>query len=361
MRSRVHILDGLRVVAILMVMFFHYYSFFYNRFYTYAIDTSETFKFGYLGVELFFIISGFVITLTLTSCNTFWEFLVKRFIRLLPGMLICSLTTFLICIFFDINNLFPGSKEIKNLILSNTFVKPDLLNFLFKTDFEYIDAVYWSLWVELCFYIVVATLYFLDKTNLLRNFGIFAIVVRLFQYFIVSDAGATILPSLISQRNYNLLYRMISIFDLTKMALWFLLGMLLLELHRNTSRSKILVAFSAVFLLEILLDANLTVTLFSLAVYVVLLLFIYKPAVIAFLGNKFLTTLGIASYSIYLIHNRNGLLLIDRLSPTFGVYNIVLPIIAMILACLFAFYSYKYFEMPAGKWLKKVFVKKPNK
>jgi len=75
MDKRVSILDCLRVVAILMVANFHFHSRFYGEFYTYYIDTKSIFKFGYLGVELFFIISGFVIILTLDKSYHFIDFL----------------------------------------------------------------------------------------------------------------------------------------------------------------------------------------------------------------------------------------------------------------------------------------------
>jgi len=53
------------------------------------------FSLGFDGVELFFIVPGFVIALTLRHCHTLWEFAVRRFARLFPAMALCSLLTFL--------------------------------------------------------------------------------------------------------------------------------------------------------------------------------------------------------------------------------------------------------------------------
>lgn len=108
--SRIEIMDSLRVVAVIMVMLYHYYSRFYGNHYTYVVNTSEFLKFEYLGVELFFIISGVVIMLTLQNCDSIFVFLKKRFGRLIPGMLICPTSTFS-----------PNSHLFSNIIISNTF------------------------------------------------------------------------------------------------------------------------------------------------------------------------------------------------------------------------------------------------
>lgn len=144
-RDRISTLDGLRVVAILMVMLYHFYYRYLGSHYAYHIEIPQVFKYGYLGVELFFIISGFVITLTLTKANSFVEFMKKRFIRLVPAMVICSSITFVFINLFDTANLFPNSKSIENLFTSFTFVNPEIINKLFSTNLAYTDGAYWSL------------------------------------------------------------------------------------------------------------------------------------------------------------------------------------------------------------------------
>lgn len=92
--SRIQVLDGLRVIAILMVMLYHFYPRFEGYAYSYSFEIPEIFNHGKLGVPLFFVISGFVITLTLNHSYNFVDFMKKRLIRLMPGMLLCSTTTF---------------------------------------------------------------------------------------------------------------------------------------------------------------------------------------------------------------------------------------------------------------------------
>lgn len=61
--SRLHFLDGLRGIAILLVILFHAYSDTWNEFLPYHNQYHDffIFKYGNYGVQLFFLISGFVL------------------------------------------------------------------------------------------------------------------------------------------------------------------------------------------------------------------------------------------------------------------------------------------------------------
>lgn len=99
--SRIEFLDGLRCFAILGVLLFHYFSrwtppWYPENLYPYSSVLSRLLSRGGYGVNHFFIISGFVITLTLFKCDNFSEFFIRRFCRLFPAMLLCSVVTFLL-------------------------------------------------------------------------------------------------------------------------------------------------------------------------------------------------------------------------------------------------------------------------
>ena len=68
--ERIKSLDGLRGVAILLVLTFHFFTFG-------ALE--KIFMFGWMGVDLFFVLSGFFITMSANRPNlTFKNFLIAR-------------------------------------------------------------------------------------------------------------------------------------------------------------------------------------------------------------------------------------------------------------------------------------------
>jgi peptidoglycan/LPS O-acetylase OafA/YrhL len=140
---RIQELDGLRLFAATAVVLYHL---------TYIkSDTSGNFpeidwltRFGYLGVDLFFIISGFVI-LWSAQGRTPWQFAVSRFARLYP----------IFWVALALSSLIAGPSLIQ-LAANATMIAGYLGQ-------EYIDGVYWTLQVELKFYVLVGALLILGQ------------------------------------------------------------------------------------------------------------------------------------------------------------------------------------------------------
>lgn len=357
-QKRVDVLDGLRVIAILMVMIYHFYSRFAVTHYSYSFVAPDVFKYGYLGVQLFFIISGFVITLTLAKCENFVVFIKKRFIRLIPGMVICSLLTFLFINAVDNENLFGESKNFSNLVVSNTFISPVLINEVAGTNLNYTDGAYWSLWVEIQFYILAGLLFFYAPAKFLRNFTILAFAAIIGMFVISSGSFAVHLSKVIGLQGVEIMRSFVRIFSFCEYSLWFLLGILVHKLFFGTKDIRILLQFLAVFLIQMVLLKNAYAIIFSVLVLITFLIFIYKQHWLGFLANNLFKKLGVASYSVYLIHQNIGVLSINKLSAFFGSFNWLLPVLLIIVLCLFGIVSYKYFENPFGKWLHSILLKK---
>jgi peptidoglycan/LPS O-acetylase OafA/YrhL len=163
--NRVVALDGIRGIAILLVIGFHF--FYHNaspynptNLYPYgeALAWNPIFKYGYLGVELFFIVSGFVIALTLDTCKSPFDFALRRFARIWPALIVCSSVTYIVL-------RYSGSpySALKNVdwsffLPSWTLSQPQLWR-SFSPRADLIDGVYWSLVVEIRFYVIAAVLY----------------------------------------------------------------------------------------------------------------------------------------------------------------------------------------------------------
>jgi peptidoglycan/LPS O-acetylase OafA/YrhL len=145
--KRLDYLDALRVLALGAVISFHYLFNGISK----GTVTSIGFtplapfaKYGYLGVELFFLISGFVILYS-TQNRSATEFIKKRFMRLYPMYWIAIITIFAITHLPVWDHKGPS---IKKTLLSLT---------MFPTAFggDWIDNAHWFLMRELQFYLFV--------------------------------------------------------------------------------------------------------------------------------------------------------------------------------------------------------------
>jgi len=122
------------------------------------------FKFGITGVDLFFILSGFVILLTLDGKKSSTDFLISRFSRLFPAYWAAvSLTTmavFLQHIWKPETELISLTRYLANLSMMQLYLK--------SVD---IDVVYWTLVIELSFYAGMLILFQLKGLKYVEGIG----------------------------------------------------------------------------------------------------------------------------------------------------------------------------------------------
>lgn len=159
MKDRIAFLDGHRGLAILLVVGFHAFSRWATR-----IPNGDccahfpVFEFGWFGVELFFLLSGFVILMTLDHCERATVFFRRRWLRLFPAMLACSL------IIYCSAPLFParpaGTPSLDSLLPGLVFMDLAWLQKLFRYPIQPLEGVFWSLYVEVKFYVFAALVYF---------------------------------------------------------------------------------------------------------------------------------------------------------------------------------------------------------
>lgn len=353
MSSRISILDGLRVIAIFMVMFGHYTNFSSNP------VISKIADYGALGVSMFFIISGFVIALSLERSGSFKKFIKKRYIRLAPGMFICSTVTFLFFVFIYKGAEYGASRNIYNYIIANTFIDPLFFDMLINDfKFYYIDNSYWSLWVEVNFYFIISFLYFLSAKNVIRNYLILCIIGIPAYVLFASHIGHKVLVHFLSAETIKYLRLVARVGAFFHECLWFLIGLYLYRLYNDKKNYKYIGYMSITLLVLIIWQRNLIATFIILGIFSIYLTFVYKPQYLSFLKNKFICKLGVASYSIYLIHYHIGVVCIKQAYKYLGKEVLILPFIMIGLVCIFALLSYKYFETPVSKFLKKILLTK---
>src|SRR3989338_2750126 len=167
-KSRLLELDVFRGIAALSVVCFHsvaYYADYVNP----SAPALPKYFTGLLGVYLFFIISGFVIFMTLEKTKSPMDFIVARFSRLFPGYWVAILLAFI-----SINTFyFMGEGVSVRRTAVNLFMIQKWLGV------EHIDGVYWTLSIELAFYVAMFMLFFTKKMKYVEIFGVGWVILML--------------------------------------------------------------------------------------------------------------------------------------------------------------------------------------
>ncbi|MER9579467.1 acyltransferase [Mesorhizobium sp. M0189] len=321
MRERNEVIDGFRGIAILSVMTYH----FLLRWKIgtgLEMDVPGWVSLGKFGVEVFFVISGLVITMTvLRSANAF-EFGVRRLARLYPAFIVAST---LIFILIQCAGPIGPTISIADYAANFSMMGREL-------GFEYVDGVFWSLAVEVKFYALV----FLCFLVLGQRFwaGLLAISILAWLVSLVSFRVGT----------YVLIAPYLPLF-LAGMAVW---------LGRFEDRVRDAWIVAAVAFPLYLLNARFFETdhapQLAVHLYIILvsatmiLLLIFAPT----LRMAPLAWVGRISYSLYLIHQAFGITIIRTLKAA-GANDFAALGTAVVVCVVLAWFSYRFVEGPGQK------------
>ena len=177
-RGHVKALDGIRGIAIILVLFFHCFR---NNIFPFNYIS----ELGWVGVDLFFVLSGFLITGTLIDSrknkNFIKHFFIKRILRIFPLYYLTLILTFLL---FSIPNIseynhYLDKQHFESLFYYLTFTQ----NFKFAfTGWGITDILnhFWSLAIEEQFYLFWPFLILIfKKTQNLLLFCLFLIIIAI--------------------------------------------------------------------------------------------------------------------------------------------------------------------------------------
>ncbi len=146
MLTRIESLDNLRGFLVLCVSIYHYLSIFHQ-------DYVQSFSGGFLAVEVFIVLSGYLITRVLIKENSF-NFLIKRFLRIYPS-LVFMITIVLFIVYM--NNFEPLSLAFKESVYAllsfyNYFLIFSDIPYFDRFEKEVVFLPLWSLSMEFQFY-----------------------------------------------------------------------------------------------------------------------------------------------------------------------------------------------------------------
>lgn len=167
---RFYEIDGLRFIAALIVVFYHYTFFGYaedGRNPVSFLELTSVTRYGYLGVDLFFIISGFVILMTAQNGNPV-RFVISRMVRIYPAFWVSvSISAVAMALFKHPALEISLPLWLKNLALVGSYV-----------GVPFVDGVYWSLLVELKFYFLIFLVLVFRSLNFMEwLLGLWAVLI----------------------------------------------------------------------------------------------------------------------------------------------------------------------------------------
>jgi len=332
-------IDGLRALALLPVILFH--------------AGFETFSGGFVGVDVFFVISGYLITSIILaeleegkfSIVNFYE---RRARRILPALFLVML----VCIQFAWFWLLPI--DMKDFSESLVSVSVFASNILFWSESGYFDRLVelkpllhtWSLALEEQFYILLP-LFLMLFWKLGKHWILVTLGILFFASLAVAEWAAYAHPSaafyLLPSRGWELLVGVFSAFylsqanskefgkSLSEFGGWLGVTLILYSVFAFSKATP----FPGFYALVPTLGA------------VLIILFATQQTTVGmFIGNKLFVGVGLISYSAYLWHQPLFAFARHRsvLEPSYIVF-IGLSVFAFILA----YFSWKFIEAPFRK------------
>lgn len=313
---RIPALDGLRGIAALSLMLYHFTSQFGQRFNSTLTTSTWEFEYGRYGLDLFFIISGFAIYKSIERLYSPAQFLYKRIIRLYPTFWFCMILTFVF-----IRYIGPA---VYQRTLSELFINISMFPSLFHT--RAIDDVYWSMLVQWCFYIFMLLLLFLALHHKMKYVTLIYLICYAFICF--------------QFKFYTELYY----------GSLFLMGIAFYRIWRSDREWLWHLQIFCCLFLTLFAPNRLDFIMMSVLI-LIFYLFIYGET--GLLKFRPLVFLGEISYVLYLIHHFIGqslqLMLIER-----GLNNYFLLLLApMLTMILLAYLITISFEKPVSTLLNR--------
>ena len=332
-------LDALRGLAALGVVLFHF-----------TLDhpeASRAFAWGATGVDLFFMISGFVILLTLERTRDWKEFLVGRFSRLYPAYWVCvTLAALAVAARFGGEGL--GARYAANLTMFQLY--------LGAAD---LDGSYWTLAIEMLFYLVMLGAYAARRLESLEAWGAGALAL-LFLYDSAAFKG-----------HFPGLYAFLALwFPIVHHFPLFLAGITFYRLRQGRGGWRRYALLAACFECQRRLYWDGGVIRFYLgpqayqamigAFFALFLL--HARGRLAFAANPLTLWLGEVSFCLYLCHQtlaRDAIL--PYLRSTWGLGFWPAAALALAAVLILAGMLSRYVEKPALRWCREAYARRAER
>jgi len=339
--NRLILLDLLRFFAAFAVVLYHYTFDGYMSSVVTMLNFQELgsiFQYGNLGVELFFMISGFVILLS-TENKTISYFVISRITRLYPAFWVAVTLTTLIITFYG--------GEVFDVTSYQYLINLTMINEVFHV--RNIDGVYWTLFVEIRFYFLIFLLMLFRQMKFLKFYLLiwslisilynsnFIIFPNLINFFLFQNVA----PFFIAGSIFYLTYRNNKFICLDYLTL--LLSFISAIMFLNQQTLHIEKAFN--------IQYNMLIIISIVIFFYFLFYFISKKIVTIKRDKKVYMIMGGVTYPLYLIHTYIGYIIFNNMSSFINKYILLFGTILLML--LVSYSIHILIEKKLGKYMKK--------
>ena len=332
--KRILELDALRAISCLNLLLFHFTYVYANK-YGFSSPLGFAFPYGKYGVELFFMLSGFVNAMTFVGKRSIKDFAFARAIRIFPSYWAVILLNVFLLSYLPLFHWQLSAGEI----WANLSTMPRLFGY------ENFEPVTWTLQIEMLFY---ATLVIMMMCGAFKNMlkSLMIMVTTCLVFCLSASAINSAFPNSFLSRP---LWIIENVCYMRNMPL-FAMGMLLNEIKNKRGNIKLNIAgiiyFGVVFQAIDLRDHNpaATALLFGLLTACAW----GKVPPLRFKPLLFISTI---SYTLYLFHNNIGSMLIYSLEEM-GTGPLAAVIIATVLSIAVGTATTIWFEQPLTKFLR---------
>ena len=295
------LIEQLRGMAVLFVIFYHYTMRIPFEAMGSTVPPSLESCLGKLGVYIFFSISGYLIAKTIQQCPSLDTFYARRLSRIWPLFIAASFFVFVWGQFlpppYIEGNFDAHGRDVWDVIGTSFFLK--------DFGFSWIDGAYWSILVELKFYLFFALCVAFFKKNGSRAFIGLSVFLGLVEF-----------GSYLISGNYTSFNRFLHGVLIAQYMPFFALGV---ALFAKEKRQLIIPCF-VLCLAQIVQGigtnpvfsvSNAAQSLFLMASLWIIDHLCFKKRMFLFLGRY--------SYALYLFHQVIGLSIILKLTPRIGI------------------------------------------
>jgi peptidoglycan/LPS O-acetylase OafA/YrhL len=344
-RDRLYEIDLLRITAALAVVVYHYtFSGHARHLIPIAFPgISVVTRYGYLGVDMFFTISGFVVLLSAWGRRP-RDFVISRVVRLYPAFWTAVTITAIVVVALGHGLLrVTPVQYLSNLTMLNAL--PNIAN---------VDVVYWTLWAEIRFYLVIFVLAWagLSRGRVIAVLWAWLAATAALEAGLLPAGAAAGIDLLVQSQWSHYFIAGMALCLIYRSGMSWQLGCILVLAYGNAVYQAINFARGV--------SHRYHQPLYPLMVAVVITVIFVTMTLIALrvtrrLGRPWFAQAGALTYPLYLVHAYAGFVLIRLLAPVVSRWVLV-PGMIIFMGCA-AYAIHRLVEVRLGPRLKRALVR----